>query len=87
MCCKRTPDDVVCEVMVCAGAGVHFETPDATTIDFTLQMNSTVKFFRGNTQNPVRSYAVCAILLLAVQRDNGQYLDWHCVNITLRADL
>ena len=42
-----------------AGAGVHFESPDATTIDFTLQLNSTIKFFRGETQNPVCRSLLC----------------------------
>lgn len=50
----------VLEVWGCAGAGVHFEAPDPTTIDFTLQLNSTVKFFRGKTQNPVRSSSAAA---------------------------
>lgn len=33
--------------------GLHFNETSATTIDFVLQMNSTVKFFRGKAQNPV----------------------------------
>eukprot|EP00892_Ulva_mutabilis_P002376 jgi/Ulvmu1/12139/UM085_0003.1 len=35
------------------GGGLHFNETSATTIDFVLQMNSTVKFFRGKAQNAV----------------------------------
>jgi hypothetical protein len=40
-----------------AGGGVHFHVNESepTTIDFTLQINSTIKFFRGKAQNPVRT--------------------------------
>ena len=33
--------------------GLHFNEASPTTIDFVLQINSTVKFFRGKAQNPV----------------------------------
>lgn len=33
--------------------GLHFNESSLTAIDFFLQMNSTVKFFRGKAQNPV----------------------------------
>jgi hypothetical protein len=36
-----------------AVAGVHFTVSDPASIDFQLQVNTTLKSFRGTTQDPI----------------------------------
>ena len=50
-----------------AAAGVHFTASDAQAIDFLLQINTTRRAFRGETQDPIETYSVP--LQYAAQRE------------------
>lgn len=53
--------------------GLHFNDTSSTTIDFVLQMNSTVKFFRGKAQNPVDFIGMP--LQVAAHREISRYAE------------
>lgn len=63
-----------------AVAGIHFEVWNATSIDFTLQVNTTGRSFRGEAQDPILDSALP--LQVAAQREIARWVasahwGWH----------